>query len=75
MLLLSDTMWCDRKLNLLSFGEEVEAEEQVLETVKEKKIKSSHDVLQDPRLLKAGMDLADLVRISSQLMSNSGATS
>lgn len=55
-----------KKLNLLSFGEEVEAEEQVLETVKEKKIKSSHDVLQDPRLLKAGMDLADLDPVESR---------
>ncbi|KAG9451798.1 hypothetical protein H6P81_004702 [Aristolochia fimbriata] len=40
-----------KKLNLLSFGEEAEEEEQELATVKEK-IKSSHDVLNDPRLLK-----------------------
>lgn len=40
-----------RKLNLLSFGEEAEEEEKELEAVKEK-IKSSHDVLNDPRLLR-----------------------
>ncbi|KAF3772938.1 Peptidyl-prolyl cis-trans isomerase [Nymphaea thermarum] len=40
-----------RKLNLLSFGEEAEEEEKGLAAVKEK-IKSSHDVLNDPRLLK-----------------------
>ncbi|XP_068634468.1 peptidyl-prolyl cis-trans isomerase CYP57 [Aristolochia californica] len=40
-----------KKLNLLSFGEEAEEEEKELATVKEK-IKSSHDVLNDPRLLK-----------------------
>jgi hypothetical protein len=32
----------------------------VLETVKEK-IKSSHDVLQDPRLLKSDSDAAEMV--------------
>jgi peptidyl-prolyl cis-trans isomerase SDCCAG10 len=36
---------------LLSFGEEVEEEEKELAAVKQK-IKSSHDVLNDPRLLK-----------------------
>lgn len=41
-----------RKLNLLSFGEEAEEEEKELAVVKQK-IKSSHDVLNDPRLLKA----------------------
>lgn len=41
-----------RKLNLLSFGEEAELEEKELAVVKQK-IKSSHDVLNDPRLLKA----------------------
>lgn len=41
----------NRKLNLLSFGEEAEEEEKELATVKTK-IKSSHDVLNDPRLLK-----------------------
>lgn len=51
---------CCRKLNLLSFGEEAEAEEQVLATVQDK-IKSSHDVLDDPRLLKASSDSAELV--------------
>ncbi|KAK9099402.1 hypothetical protein Syun_026447 [Stephania yunnanensis] len=40
-----------KKLNLLSFGEEAEEEEKELAAVKEK-IKSSHDVLDDPRLLK-----------------------
>lgn len=40
-----------RKLNLLSFGEEAEEEEKELAVVKQK-IKSSHDVLNDPRLLK-----------------------
>ncbi|KAF9680986.1 hypothetical protein SADUNF_Sadunf06G0178700 [Salix dunnii] len=40
-----------KKLNLLSFGEEAEEEEKQLATVKQK-IKSSHDVLNDPRLLK-----------------------
>ena len=40
-----------RKLNLLSFGEEAEEEEKELAAVK-LKIKSSHDVLDDPRLLK-----------------------
>lgn len=36
---------------MLSFGEEAEEEEKVLAAVKQK-IKSSHDVLNDPRLLK-----------------------
>lgn len=40
-----------KKLNLLSFGEEAEEEEKELAVVKQK-IKSSHDVLNDPRLLK-----------------------
>ncbi|KAH9329498.1 hypothetical protein KI387_001606, partial [Taxus chinensis] len=40
-----------KKLNLLSFGDEAEEEEKALASVKEK-IKSSHDVLSDPRLLK-----------------------
>ncbi|XP_022941219.1 peptidyl-prolyl cis-trans isomerase CYP57 [Cucurbita moschata] len=40
-----------KKLNLLSFGEEAEEDEKELAAVK-KKIKSSHDVLDDPRLLK-----------------------
>lgn len=39
-----------RKLNLLSFGEEAEEEKEL--TAVKKKIKSSHDVLDDPRLLK-----------------------
>ncbi|KAL1222340.1 Peptidyl-prolyl cis-trans isomerase CYP57 [Cardamine amara subsp. amara] len=41
-----------KKLSLLSFGEEAEEEEKELAVVKHK-IKSSHDVLNDPRLLKA----------------------
>uniref|UniRef100_A0A1J3JZ12 Peptidyl-prolyl cis-trans isomerase CYP57 n=1 Tax=Noccaea caerulescens TaxID=107243 RepID=A0A1J3JZ12_NOCCA len=41
-----------KKLNLLSFGEEAEEEEKELAVVKQK-IKSSHDVLNDPRLLRA----------------------
>ncbi|OMO66985.1 hypothetical protein CCACVL1_20885 [Corchorus capsularis] len=45
-----------KKLNLLSFGEEVEEEEKELATVKQK-IKSSHDVLNDPRLLKQEQDV------------------
>lgn len=40
-----------KKLNLLSFGEEAEEEEKELASVKQK-IRSSHDVLDDPRLLK-----------------------
>lgn len=52
-------------MNLLSFGEEAEAEEQAVETVKAK-IKSSHDVLQDPRLLKDPVDSAEMVRILFQ---------
>ncbi|XP_031283765.1 peptidyl-prolyl cis-trans isomerase CYP57 [Pistacia vera] len=40
-----------KKLNLLSFGDEAEEEEKELAAVKQK-IKSSHDVLDDPRLLK-----------------------
>lgn len=40
-----------KKLSLLSFGEEAEEEEKQLAAVKQK-IKSSHDVLDDPRLLK-----------------------
>lgn len=40
-----------KKLNLLSFGEEAQEEAKELAAVKTK-IKSSHDVLNDPRLLK-----------------------
>ncbi|KAL5783474.1 hypothetical protein ACOSP7_008503 [Xanthoceras sorbifolium] len=46
-----------KKLNLLSFGEEAEEEEKELAAVKQK-IKSSHDVLDDPRLLKEEKGLA-----------------
>lgn len=51
---------CYRKLNLLSFGEEAEEEEKELATVKTR-IKSSHDVLDDPRLLKEENNTHDLV--------------
>ncbi|KAK3011041.1 hypothetical protein RJ639_012662 [Escallonia herrerae] len=44
-----------KKLNLLSFGEEAEEEEKELAAVKTK-IMSSHDVLNDPRLLKDESD-------------------
>lgn len=49
-----------RKLNLLSFGEEAEEEERELAAVKTK-IKSSHDVLDDPRLLKEEVPLTEVV--------------
>lgn len=49
-----------RKLNLLSFGEEAEEEEKELANVKTK-IKSSHDVLDDPRLLKEAKNINDKV--------------
>ncbi|XP_009622702.1 peptidyl-prolyl cis-trans isomerase CYP57 isoform X2 [Nicotiana tomentosiformis] len=42
-----------KKLNLLSFGEEAEEEEKELAAVSTR-IRSSHDVLDDPRLLKEG---------------------
>ncbi|EXB57655.1 Peptidyl-prolyl cis-trans isomerase CWC27-like protein [Morus notabilis] len=48
-----------KKLNLLSFGEEAEEEEKELAAVK-KKIKSSHDVLDDPRLLKDAVTNSEL---------------
>ncbi|KAM7255875.1 hypothetical protein ACFE04_011616 [Oxalis oulophora] len=53
-----------KKLNLLSFGEEAEEEESELATVKQK-IKSSHDVLDDPRLLRE--DKADKELSQSEL--------
>lgn len=49
-----------RKLNLLSFGEEAEEDEKELASVKQK-IKSSHDVLNDPRLLKEATSNNELV--------------
>jgi len=49
-----------RKLNLLSFGEEAEEDEKELASVKQK-IKSSHDVLNDPRLLKEETPDGELV--------------
>ncbi|XP_054818514.1 peptidyl-prolyl cis-trans isomerase CYP57 isoform X1 [Prosopis cineraria] len=48
-----------KKLNLLSFGEEAEEEEKELASVKQK-IKSSHDVLNDPRLLKEAIPDSEL---------------
>ncbi|KAL0330680.1 UNVERIFIED_CONTAM: Peptidyl-prolyl cis-trans isomerase CYP57 [Sesamum angustifolium] len=47
-----------KKLNLLSFGEEAEEEKKEL-VASNTRIKSSHDVLNDPRLLKEGPE-ADL---------------
>ncbi|XVF35306.1 hypothetical protein REPUB_Repub18cG0134100 [Reevesia pubescens] len=55
-----------KKLNLLSFGEEAEEEEKELAEVK-LKIKSSHDVLDDPRLLKQEQDLSDKTTKDVQL--------
>lgn len=46
-----------KKLNLLSFGEEAEEEEKGLAAAAANpRIKSSHDVLNDPRLLKDGVE-------------------
>lgn len=53
-----------RKLNLLSFGEEAEEEEKELADVKIR-IKSSHDVLDDPRLLKEETQKNDMVSSDS----------
>ncbi|CAI0448392.1 unnamed protein product [Linum tenue] len=47
-----------KKLNLLSFGDEAEEEEKQLAAVKQK-IKSSHDVLNDPRLLKENQQMEE----------------
>ncbi|XP_062113629.1 SAC3 family protein A-like [Humulus lupulus] len=55
-----------KKLNLLSFGEEVEEEEKELAAVK-KKIKSSHDVIDDHRLLKDAIPNDELVRLEEVL--------
>ncbi|KAG0459504.1 hypothetical protein HPP92_022632 [Vanilla planifolia] len=44
-----------KKLNILSFGDEVEEDEKELENTKEN-IKSIHDVLDDPRFLKEPME-------------------
>ncbi|KAJ9183610.1 hypothetical protein P3X46_007437 [Hevea brasiliensis] len=54
-----------KKLNLLSFGEEAEEEEKELAAVKQK-IRSSHDVLDDPRLLKGQHPSEELVMNSSE---------
>ncbi|XWS72424.1 hypothetical protein CRYUN_Cryun02cG0038300 [Craigia yunnanensis] len=66
-----------RKLNLLSFGEEAEEEEKELAAVK-LKIKSSHDVLDDPRLLKQEIpdkeqDLSDVKTTKHVQLSVRGA--
>ncbi|KAE8658047.1 Peptidyl-prolyl cis-trans isomerase CWC27-like protein [Hibiscus syriacus] len=53
-----------KKLNLLSFGEEAEEEERELAVVK-LKIKGSHDVLDDSRLLK--QEARDKEQVRSQL--------
>ncbi|KAH7651935.1 Cyclophilin-type peptidyl-prolyl cis-trans isomerase protein [Dioscorea alata] len=42
----------EKKLNVLSFGEEVEEEEKEVEAAGKEKIKSIHDVLDDPRFVK-----------------------
>ncbi|KAJ8448810.1 hypothetical protein Cgig2_011431 [Carnegiea gigantea] len=68
-----------KKLNLLSFGEEAEEEEEELAAVKQK-IKSSHDVLNDPRLLKEedlskDMDPAELKSKREAQLSVRGALS
>ena len=49
-------------MNLLSFGEEAEEDEKDLATVMQK-IKSSHDVLNDPRLLKEQNPAEEMVII------------
>ncbi|GLJ45343.1 hypothetical protein SUGI_0954400 [Cryptomeria japonica] len=59
-----------KKLNLLSFGDEVEEEEKALASVKEK-IKSSHDVLSDPRLLKGEAELDSLESIRKKELQTS----
>lgn len=55
-----------RKLNLLSFGEEAQEEEKELAAVKIK-IRSSHDVLNDPRLLKT--EIAEEKSVSTSTFS------
>lgn len=47
---------------MLSFGEEVEEEEKEAEVIKDK-IKSIHDVLDDPRFLKEDTQKEQLVRL------------
>lgn len=53
-----------KKLNLLSFGEEAEEEEKAL-TAWKGRIKSSHDVLDDPRLLKGDVRGQEMVKPGS----------
>ena len=55
------------KLILLKFGEESEAEEQVVETVKEK-INCRHDVLRDP-LLEKGVEKFDKEQANQKIRS------
>lgn len=55
-----------KKLSLLSFGEEAEQEEKELAAVKQK-IKSSHDVLDDPRLLKGDKSNEDMNSEKAQI--------
>lgn len=52
---------------MLSFGEEAEGEEKELVAVKQK-IKSSHDVLDDPRLLKEDTPNNELVIFNKSLL-------
>ncbi|XP_024005906.1 peptidyl-prolyl cis-trans isomerase CYP57 isoform X2 [Eutrema salsugineum] len=61
-----------KKLNLLSFGEEAEEEEKELAVVKQK-IKSSHDVLNDPRLLKNASDSKEVLSVREALSSKKEA--
>ncbi|PKA57299.1 Peptidyl-prolyl cis-trans isomerase-like 2 [Apostasia shenzhenica] len=56
------TMRAIKKLNVLSFGEEVEEDEKELENMKDK-IKSIHDVLDDPRFLKGQQTKDNLVNL------------
>ncbi|EOY29956.1 Cyclophilin-like peptidyl-prolyl cis-trans isomerase family protein isoform 1 [Theobroma cacao] len=63
-----------KKLNLLSFGEEAEEEEKELAAVKQK-IKSSHDVLSDPRLLKQEQDSSNVKTTKDVQLSVRGALS
>lgn len=59
---------------MLSFGEEAEEEEKELAAVKQK-IKSSHDVLNDPRLLKAESTNKERVIVQFYLLFFAGVSS
>jgi peptidyl-prolyl cis-trans isomerase SDCCAG10 len=52
-----------RQLNVLSFGDEVEEEENEAASFVQDKIKSIHDVLDDPRFLKVEPQVEHLVSI------------